>query len=562
MDMVRLTPTRGWGAVVAGVLAATSCAQVGSPSGGPKDEQPPKVVAASPAFEAVNATTQRVELVFNEYVKARNWRSQLLVSPPLEGNVELVEKGKTVELSWTEPLRDGTTYVFQFGDGIVDLTEGNPAENLVHAFSTGPDLDTLALSGQVVDGRDGSPKKGWRVLLFPASWPKDSVLLGAKPTYVGVTDKEGAFTVGHLPSRAFWVCALSDDNRNYRWDDGESVALAVEPHPAGLGRALRLRSGQTPTPESPYLAEARRDSSGFAQWTLTPPPLEGDAFEWLVDAGARPDAPAPDVQSAGIDGAKVFATGWSALADSLPWRMVWRRAPTWPDTAWRSDTLDVPRPRLGRSDPPVLRTKPQGKQLPHSKAVIGWSHPLFEVDTSRIRCTVDSTAWSLEILQWMPGQREVALMPSLGLWPAGSRVDVALLPGALTWATESLRDTVSLVWQVHALEELAEWQLSVGAVRCPGWVTVANAKRQLLARHSVSSDTTLVFSNLVPGAYMATWWGDTNGDGVWKDVDVERWSAPEAVQGLSAAEMRANWVVETQWTLDSLACGQPEVVRE
>ena len=543
-------------------VAAISCAQVGTPSGGPKDEQPPEVVAATPAFESVNVTTQRVELVFDEYVKARNWRSQLLVSPPLEGVVELVERGKTVELSWTQPLRDSTTYVFQFGDGIVDLTEGNAAKNLVHAFSTGPDLDTLGLSGTVVDGRNGTPNEGWRVLLFPASWPKDSVRLGAKPTYVGVTDKEGAFAVGHLPARAFWVCALSDENRNYAWDPGEPLAMAVDPQPAGLAGALRLRAGQTSTPESPYLAEARRDSSGFAQWTLSPPPLAGDAFEWRVDASTALDAAAPDVQWAGVDGAKVLATGWSAEADSLAWRVVWRRAPTWPDTAWRSDTLDVPRPRLVRSESPALRTKPQGKQLPQGSATIGWTHPLLNVDPTRIRCKVDSTAWGSEILQWMPGRREVNLMPPQGFWPPGARVDVELLPGALTWATGALPDTVNLVWQVFAADELAEWQLSLEGVHCQGWVTVANAKREPLARHPVSSDTTLVFPNLVPGTLTATWWGDANGDGVWTDVDLERWSAPEAVQGLAATEMRANWVVETRWTLDSLACGPSEVVRE
>ena len=36
-----------------------------------------------------------------------------------------------------------TTYVFQFGDAVADVNEGNAATNLRHAFSTGSVLDTL-----------------------------------------------------------------------------------------------------------------------------------------------------------------------------------------------------------------------------------------------------------------------------------------------------------------------------------------------------------------------------------------------------------------------------------
>ena len=61
--------------------------------------------------------------------------------------MDLIVRGREVELSWEASLRDSTTYVFQFGKGIADVNEGNPAVQLVHAFSTGPELDTLSLKG-------------------------------------------------------------------------------------------------------------------------------------------------------------------------------------------------------------------------------------------------------------------------------------------------------------------------------------------------------------------------------------------------------------------------------
>ena len=103
--------TRTWAWMLACIVLA-SCAQVGSPSGGPKDETPPELISALPALGATEVGNQRLVLEFDEYVKASNWRSQLLVSPPLDGAVELEVRGREVWVSWDEALRAQTTYVF------------------------------------------------------------------------------------------------------------------------------------------------------------------------------------------------------------------------------------------------------------------------------------------------------------------------------------------------------------------------------------------------------------------------------------------------------------------
>ena len=127
---------------------------------------------------------RRMVLEFDEYVKASNWRSQLLVSPPLDGAVELEVRGREVWVSWDEALRPQTTYVFQFGDAIADVNEGNAATNLRHAFSTGPVLDTLSIRGRVLDALTGDAQPGMRVMLFPGSWAVDSVWQGPpRPTW-------------------------------------------------------------------------------------------------------------------------------------------------------------------------------------------------------------------------------------------------------------------------------------------------------------------------------------------------------------------------------------------
>ena len=54
------------------LAAVTSCANMGSPQGGLYDEEPPRIVYASPAEKAINVNTNKISIFFNEYVKIEN----------------------------------------------------------------------------------------------------------------------------------------------------------------------------------------------------------------------------------------------------------------------------------------------------------------------------------------------------------------------------------------------------------------------------------------------------------------------------------------------------------
>ena len=69
------------------VLICTSlinCAKRGIPEGGPKDEDPPILVNAEPVENSINFDQKRIRLYFNEYIKLKDFRKQLVVSPPLD----------------------------------------------------------------------------------------------------------------------------------------------------------------------------------------------------------------------------------------------------------------------------------------------------------------------------------------------------------------------------------------------------------------------------------------------------------------------------------------------
>lgn len=238
--------------------------------------------------------------------------------------------------------------------------------------------------------------------------------------------------------------------------------------------------------------------------------------------------------------------------------MVWHQAPTWPNAPWRRDTLDVPKPRVTPVEELVLRSKPLGKRQPGEHATLGWSAPVLSVDTALLQVLLDSVAVPAQVNQRMPSM-EFA-MAGEGLSQPGTRVELTMLPGCLKrpGTDETLpRDTLALAWSVLKEEELGQWSLNVVGVRCPGLLEVNDGKGERLDLIEVRRDTVLTWSGMKPGKISATWWGDLDGDGVWRNVDLATWRVPEPVSYMPAVDLRANWVVETSWVLDSTMCAQP-----
>ena len=62
-------------------LAFVACASIGSPDGGPYDEEPPVLLKATPVLNATGVTVAKVTLEFDENVKLENAFENVVVSP-------------------------------------------------------------------------------------------------------------------------------------------------------------------------------------------------------------------------------------------------------------------------------------------------------------------------------------------------------------------------------------------------------------------------------------------------------------------------------------------------
>ncbi len=189
-------------------ISSGGCAQIGMPTGGPKDSIPPVLVSASPKINSVNVTGNKVTLTFNEYIELKEVQTNVLISPFPKKQPQIDYKLKTVTVKLKDTLMPNTTYSINFGKAIVDNNEGNPYENFTYVFSTGNTIDSLMLDGRVVVAETGKADSTLVVLLYRNA--DDSAVQKRKPDFLAKVSGKGDFSFLNLPAGNFKIYALKD----------------------------------------------------------------------------------------------------------------------------------------------------------------------------------------------------------------------------------------------------------------------------------------------------------------------------------------------------------------
>ena len=192
-----------------------SCASVGSLGGGDYDEEPPKFLKGNPAPGELNASRKRVTIEFDEYLKLDKPQEKIVMSPPQLQQPNVRASGKKVLIDLQDTLIPNTTYTIDFGVAIQDNNEGNPLENFVYTFSTGERLDTMEVSGTVLNAMNLEPIKGIMVGLHTDL--EDSAFISKPFDRVGRTDSRGKFTIKGIAPGSYHIFALQENDQNYHY---------------------------------------------------------------------------------------------------------------------------------------------------------------------------------------------------------------------------------------------------------------------------------------------------------------------------------------------------------
>ncbi len=190
----------------------TSCANQGSPGGGPKDSIPPVLIHSYPTNGEVNFVEKQFEFEFSERINANKLAQQLIVTPKSDFKFKVLPKREKLVLKIIGEFKDSTTYNFNFGKGVVDITERNPVDNFFVAFSTGPFIDSLRILGKVVDLFKQKPVSKYTVGLYPATDTLD--LLKETPVYFTTTSDSGDFQINYIKAGTYKLLTFNDKNNN------------------------------------------------------------------------------------------------------------------------------------------------------------------------------------------------------------------------------------------------------------------------------------------------------------------------------------------------------------
>ena len=187
-----------------------SCANTTqAPSGGKKDTIPPYITDIKPLPGATGFPLEKGKIVFtfNEYVTIKT-ATDIFLSPPLEKRPKSRIVGKKVEITFEGALEPNTTYTLNLNGAIADNNEGNKFPGFTYVFSTGEQIDSMFVTGTVLDCNTLSPVKGATVMLYKDH--SDSAVFLERPYAAGMTDDWGYFVIPFIQDTVYRIYAIKD----------------------------------------------------------------------------------------------------------------------------------------------------------------------------------------------------------------------------------------------------------------------------------------------------------------------------------------------------------------
>ncbi|MEH6534898.1 MAG: Ig-like domain-containing protein [Psychroserpens sp.] len=217
--------------LIAVIALLASCANRGRPSGGPLDEEAPKIIKAIPENYTTNFKGKEIKIYFDEYVKIKDLQKQLIISPPMDPEPSVTPLGtasKYIKITINDTLEDNATYAFNFGQSIVDNNEGNPYDYYKYVFSTGAYIDSLSVKGQILDAENRESDAFVSVMLYEIdSTYTDSTVFKERPKYITNTlDSLTTFSIDNIKPGTYKLVALKDENGNFTFQqDSDKIGF-------------------------------------------------------------------------------------------------------------------------------------------------------------------------------------------------------------------------------------------------------------------------------------------------------------------------------------------------
>lgn len=572
-----------------------SCANIGNPSGGPIDKTPPIFMRSNPTPNAVNVKDRKIEIFFDEIVTLKDPSTKIIVSPAQTEMPRMSALGRKVTVELVDSLLPNTTYTIDFSNSIQDNNEGNAIDNFAFAFSTGSVIDSMRVSGYVLDSRTLEPMQS--VVVGLQSNLADSAFHKEKLQRVALTNDRGQFTIRNVSPGSYHIFALKDLDRDYKFGNPtEDIAFLDSIIVPSIGsreaadtvyndlneidtimRATRpayfpndiLLSMFNEDRKSQYLAnnlrvDSTRISLTFAAASDTLPSLS------IVGRNDVPDQWYTLERSQTND----TLTYWIrpphlVSADTLMVTTTYLRTDTASNLSWGTDTLKFTFQRqkakkkkkneetdsLEQMRFMELHPLANGTQEVYAPLLLQTGTPIERYSREAFhlqrKLQNDTTFYPAEI-------KSIALRDS-----TLSRRDLMLKvdwePGAAyTLAVDSLAMTdiyglqtkpLKVDFNVRKMEEYGNIVFNIPAMRDSAIVELLDGTEKIVLRAPVKNHRAELL-NLLPGKYYARLFIDRNGNGKYDTGNYDMHLQPEeTVYYPGAINLKKNWDVEQTWDI-------------
>ena len=586
--------------VVTLVVMLYSCASIGRPDGGPYDETPPRFIGSTPAAGALNNQRTKVSLLFDEFIKLEKATEKVVVSPPQVQQPEIKASGKRIQVNLLDSLKANTTYTIDFSDAIVDNNEGNPLGNFTFTFSTGTQIDTMEVSGTVLDASNLEPIKG--ILVGLHSNLNDSAFTKLPFDRVARTDSRGRFSIRGVAPGKYRIYALMDADQNFTFNQkSEMIAFNDSLVIPRMEERIRMDTAWVDSltydtiverkymhylPDdlilrafkefnySQYLIKSERlvpqkFTFYFAGQADTLPTLKGLNFDER-DAFVIEKNPRNDTIHYWVKDSLLFKQ------DTLAISLTYLYTDTLNQLVSRTDTLNLVSKQKYKKEEPEKKKKKKKKDeedepeptkflpvnvgAPSSMDVYGsisltFDEPIARFDSAAIHLKekVD-TLWKDIPFEFEQDSLNLKRFNLYYDWEPGNEYEFSVDSTAFHGIYGLFTDKIKQGFKVRKLEEYASITFLVTGADSTAFVELLDAQDKVVRRRRLTDGGYADFYFLNPGKYCARLVNDRNGNGIWDTGNFEKGEQPEEVYYYNMIlEPKANWDLDKQsWDIHAI----------
>lgn len=578
-------------AVIVGVLY--SCASIGRIEGGPIDETPPRFITAMPLPGSLNNTKKKITVLFDEFIKLDKANEKIVISPPQVQQPEIKANGKKVVVNLQDTLKLNTTYTIDFADAIQDNNEGNALSDFSYTFSTGSVIDSMMISGSVLNSSNLEPVKG--ILVGLHSDLSDSAFIVKPFDRVGRTDSRGHFSIKGVAPGKYHIFALEDADQNFAynqpvetiafddslvvpsmeervrqdtvWKDSLTVdSIVKKTYTYYLPDNVLLRCFKKSSYSQRLLKGERLDPRMFSLYFAAPadtlPFLKGLNFD---------EHNAFIIEQANVRNDSIHYWIKDSLLykkDTLRIGLTYLYTDTLNQLVPRTDTLNL----VVKNRPKIDKNKKKKKESDKQKAdsieflpvdvyapgtmdvydyiTFNFSEPVARIDTSAIHLSQKIDSLSRDVpFDFFRDSIDVKRYNLFANWKPGESYILEVDSMAFHSLYGPYTDKVKKEFKVKKLEDYGQIFFNVTGEVSPSFVELLDAQDKVVRTVPVV-DGKADFYYLNPGKYGARLIEDLNGNGVWDTGDYSKKLQPENVYYYpQLLEFKANFDLIQDWNV-------------